>query len=150
MKNPRRLALICWVLSIGLVRAQEKEAPAAAGDLACAASVPIPVYQGIIWDFRVAGRARVLVSIGPDGMASSVSVEATTPLLNPWLKGRMRSAKFNTGCAGRKIEINFIYRLAGDPATEPKNEIRMTGPNTFEITAHPAQPFAYPSSVKER
>lgn len=149
MKSLRRLTLICWVLCTGLVRGQEKEGPAAAGDLTCAAGVPIPVYQGAIWNYRFAGRARVLISIGPDGTPSSVSVETTTPMFDLWLKGWMKSARFNAGCAGRKIEINFIYRLSGDPATEPKNEIRMTGPNTFEITAHPAPSFAYPSSVKE-
>ena len=148
MKSLRRLTLTWWVLCIGLVRGQEI-VPSAARDLACSAGVPIPVYQGTVWNYRIAGRVRVLILIGRDGTATSVSVEPTTPLLGFWLKGWMQSAKFDPGCAGRKVEINFIYRLSGDPETEPKNEIRMTGPNTFEITAHPAPSFAYPSSVKK-
>ncbi len=103
--------------------------------LACVADMPIPVYRGLFWVARVTGEAKVTITIGPGGAPVSIDVQSVRPQLVAWLKSSLQPAVFLDRCIGQTLEINLIYRLAGTPNAEPLNEIRIKGPNTFEITA---------------
>jgi hypothetical protein len=103
--------------------------------------MPIPLYQSVFWVARVAGEAKVTITIGAGGAPVSVDVQSVRPQLVAWLKSSLQSAVFLNRCIGQTLEINLIYRLAGTPNAEPLNEIRMKGPNTFEITAREPIPI---------
>jgi hypothetical protein len=97
--------------------------------------MPIPAYPRLFWVARVTGEAKVTITIGAGGAPALVDVQSARPQLAGWLKSSLQSAVFLDRCIGQTLEINLIYRLAGTPNAEPLNEIRMKGPNTFEITA---------------
>lgn len=141
MTFPRKLIVFC-ALCAGLASGQNDQ-PGPQRTLDCIADLPLPGYEGLVWRVRAQGSARVSFSIGQDGKPISIGVEATHPLLGPWLKDQMQSARFRAECAGGILEINLVYRLTKDVATAPQSRITFKGPNTFEITAYLSPPFTY-------
>jgi hypothetical protein len=130
------LALAAEGLTVG------QQAPSAG--FACVADMPIPAYRGVLWIARVTGDAKATIAIGAGGAPSSVEIQSTQRALVEWLKSTLLASIFLKKCAGQTIEIKFVYRLVGGEGDEPRNEVRLKGPNTFEITARPPIPRTEP------
>jgi hypothetical protein len=114
--------------------------------LSCAADLPIPGYVGVLWTAQAEGEAEVMIAIGNGGIPTSINVHVRqgATILGPWLKAALERANFRERCAGRTMEIKFIYRLKGGPDTEPHNEITFRGSNIFQIVGHRPVPNVQP------
>jgi hypothetical protein len=136
-----RLCIVANVFLLFSVCHEVSAQPPPTG-LACAVDVPIPVYRGIFWKARVMGEAKAMISIGATGAPTLVDVQSTQPALVAWLKPALLRSVFLDRCTGQTVEIKFVYRLTGSEEPDPRNEVRLKGPNVFEITAQP--PIADP------
>jgi hypothetical protein len=140
----RRLKIIAGLaVALSAASAMIAQSPPSDG-LACIADMPIPEYRGVIWTARVTGEATATFMIGVRGSPVSVTVQSGQPALVAWLKSALSAAVFLDRCAGQSVGVKFIYRLEGGPEGAPRNEIRLKGPTTFEIVAHPPIPHIEP------
>jgi hypothetical protein len=108
-------------------------------DLSCVEEMAIPEYSGALrvgWIARVAGTARVLVTVSPSGAPASVDVQSASSFLKKVLEQSFADAKFSTRCAGQVVEINFIYQQRGEEAQPVRQSIHLRNSNTFEIVAN--------------
>ena len=111
-------------------------------DLSCLLQLNVPLYQQLARDARASGSVRAVVEIGKSGNPGSIEVEGTAaPGIKALVRSAFREARFDVSCASRFVEVNFVYRLEGQPSPEPRNKLRFIGPNTFEITSTPAIPI---------
>lgn len=144
MMTFKKCCLVAVLVAAASVKGQVPARQDSRADLGCIVDMPIPPYRGIVWTARVSGLARVFIAIGPGGVPDSIEAEAPYPILAAMLKSALRAAVFLQRCSGQQLAINFVYRLAGDPADDPKNEIRFKGPDTFEIVGRPPVPHTEP------
>ena len=110
-------------------------------DLSCVENMSVPMYDGGAWIARFKGEARVLLNVGANGTPVSIDVRSFSKPLTTWLKQSLQDAKFSRQCAGKRIEIKFIYELRGEPTPTPHNRLRLKSLNTFEVVANPPIPI---------
>lgn len=105
----------------------------------CIRNMPIPGYKAILWVSRAEGEAEAKIAIGDAGTPKSIDVQVRSGalVLGPWLKAELQTAVFSPGCAGETLTVRFIYRLTGEPDSEPRNEVKVIGPGAFEVIARP-------------
>lgn len=111
------------------------------GGLECLRDLEVPVYAGIMWRSGFIGTAKASFELAADGTVAKVTVVSPFVALSQILEGQLRKATFLPGCSGRTMKLDFIYNLLGPPAESPDNTIRVQGPRTFIITAHPQKPL---------
>jgi hypothetical protein len=133
----RKTSLVLLAAVSTLLPGQTSNRPLA--DLACVEEMAIPDYSGALrvgWIARVAGTARVLVTVSPSGAPAAVDVQSSSSMLTGVLKQSFADARFSTRCAGQVVEINFIYVQRGEAAQPVRQSIRLRNANTFEIVAN--------------
>jgi hypothetical protein len=132
--------MLLGILSVPLA-GQITNHTAARMDLACVDNLSIPVYWGLAWTVRARGTVRALISIGSNGTQTKIEIQSPFLILKGLVEKSLKESYFH-GCAGQTVEINFIYQLRGNPNSDPKNEVRFKGPNTFVVIAYPPIPKA--------
>jgi hypothetical protein len=108
--------------------------------LACVVDMPIPLYEHLAWAANASGTFRASIVIGLDSAHTVIDVQGEARVILESLKLALREAKFSTACAGKKVEMNFVYRLEGPPEETLRSRVRFEGGNTFEIIARPHPP----------
>jgi hypothetical protein len=135
-----RLARRCWtgivaIATLLICHPLLAEQPSA---LACISNLPVPVYDGLLWQAQLTGTVVVRVVAGSDGAASEVQmVQSPHEFFKIWLPTWLKESRFLTECVGQTLELTFKYRLEGLRREAPDNHVVIKSPGIFEITASP-------------
>ena len=106
--------------------------------LSCISNLPVPVYEGLLWQAQLTGIVAVRIVVGPDGAASEVQVvQSPHEFFKTWLPTRLKKSMFLTECGGQTLELTFKFHLEGLRSEAPVNRVVVKSPGTFEITASP-------------
>jgi len=132
-----RLLLIAHITAGMAAMCQTSTAAKPAEGIGCVTDMEVPAYRGVAWHATAVGTANATILLDSRARPRSIDVQASHPALADLVKRSLTASTFAASCAGQTLAINFVYRLAGDPDSEPRNEVRWQAPNTFEITARP-------------
>ena len=112
-------------------------------DFACVQKMEVPTYLSPIWQARIEAKAVAKFTLDSHGVVAKFMVESPSQAMAVWLKGRLADATFLPECKDRVVQLDFTYRLQGQPRESPESRVYIKRPGSFEIVGVP--PVLHPS-----
>jgi TonB family protein len=141
---------LVWLFP-GSAQQTEPAAPTQdATNTACAEKIGLPVYPPLARQARIEGTLSVTVEVGTNGAVERISAQShvnndrAQAILLTAIETSLRKSQFRSDCAGKRLVLEFEFRLTGDPYDRQTQEVAFGYPNRFFITARPPIPITQP------
>lgn len=131
------LPILFLVMTRGLAAADSPPP----SDMACIRDLGIPTFTSVARRAHTGGTITAVVTIGPSGKSSAVSVSGTQADLGEEVKIFLEDdTTYQLTCSGKKVTLTFEFRLEGQPVSNPWTKVRFLPPNRFVIISNPMLP----------
>jgi len=100
----------------------------------CLFALTDPRYPAFALDARIMGPTTATFDVDTSGNVVRLESKGH-PLLAAGAEEMVRSARFNSVCWGRRVEIRFLFRISGDIAPETPVSARAISATEYEIVA---------------
>lgn len=150
--NNRRAKLQCLcltgtqilaVLVAGVWACFAQSAPRSAGNLGCLLELELPRFA-VANTTPAGGTVHAEVLLGAEGKIAELKAHGTTRDLELEVEYHLRStAKYRSDCGGQTVELEFEFRVEGEPSYCPPIKTRFLPPNRFIIVTGPLSPSMF-------
>ena len=134
MRMTPLFVLVCAALAWSQVSEPEH-------NVECVTHLRLPGYTPISRGARMMGTASVSVGVAGDGQPLTIDVQGVPKLLRDTITESLRLSAYSPSCSGKLVRLIFEFRVAGEPAANPKSEVWFHPPNRFSIITAPALPM---------
>ena len=138
-----RLAVVLLIAGAVHGTAQNRFEPET--NMACVERLPVPAYSPLAIQARIEGTVTASVLLSPHASVEKITTDfmSKTPKITGSLiqsvEDAIRGAAFHTYCGDKTIVLIFDFKIAGQPADNPKQSDSFGYPNKFWIVTEPGK-----------